>query len=338
MHALSTLLIGFSIFSALSIALTHFRCENYKGQVFAQVMGMMLLASLTGLQLIHFAYLQYDSELIHSAYYHALLIMVAPVFYLFSKPILQAYSDYRPVQLLHFLPVLAAPFLAHAVALPLSFALGAGYLLWLAWGIYALRDQRSRFRMELAILGMVFAIAVIVMLLGLSLPLLSETLFFTLYASAIGSAFLLVSVVLNLAPQLSTDVTEAARETYAITALGSVDCDAALEKLRQLLEHERLYQQAELDLPMLANKLELSTHQLSELINTRLGKGFSRYIREYRVGAAKEMLLSEPSASVLSVGLSVGFTSQSNFYDAFREVVGMTPGRFRKLRTQSPPE
>lgn len=82
---------------------------------------------------------------------------------------------------------------------------------------------------------------------------------------------------------------------------------------------------------MLANKLGLSNHQLSELINTRLGKGFSRYIREYRIAAAESLLLSEPASSVLSVGMSVGFTSQSTFYDAFRGIMGMTPGRYRKL-------
>ena len=38
------------------------------------------------------------------------------------------------------------------------------------------------------------------------------------------------------------------------------------------------------------------------------------------------MLLAEPSASVLSVGLNVGFSAQSNFYEAFREIEGMTPG------------
>jgi AraC-like DNA-binding protein len=38
---------------------------------------------------------------------------------------------------------------------------------------------------------------------------------------------------------------------------------------------------------------------------------------------------------VLSVGLNVGFTSQSNFYEAFREVEGGTPGQYRKLRLAS---
>ena len=57
--------------------------------------------------------------------------------------------------------------------------------------------------------------------------------------------------------------------------------------------------------------------------------GFSRLVRQHRVDAAKKMLIAEPRASVLSVGLSVGFTSQSNFYVAFKEMTGTVPGKFR---------
>ncbi|MCP4492464.1 MAG: AraC family transcriptional regulator [Gammaproteobacteria bacterium] len=59
-------------------------------------------------------------------------------------------------------------------------------------------------------------------------------------------------------------------------------------------------------------------------MNNRLGKNFSRYLREHRIQ-------DEPAASVLCVGLSVGFSSQSNFYEAFREIEGTTPGQYRKV-------
>jgi AraC-like DNA-binding protein len=98
---------------------------------------------------------------------------------------------------------------------------------------------------------------------------------------------------------------------------------------------QRIFVEPGLSLPLLAQQLQLSTHQLSELLNSRLGKGFSRFLREARVSAAKTMLVEEPTASVLAVGLSVGFTSQSTFYDAFREIEGMTPGQFRKLHGQA---
>ena len=45
---------------------------------------------------------------------------------------------------------------------------------------------------------------------------------------------------------------------------------------------------------------------------------------------ARKMLVNEPKASVLSVGMSVGFTTQSNFYAAFKEIAGIAPGQYRK--------
>jgi transcriptional regulator GlxA family with amidase domain len=123
---------------------------------------------------------------------------------------------------------------------------------------------------------------------------------------------MLVQMTLGLRPSLSADVSEAVQATaYANSTLSHVDCAAALTRLTELVERERIYVDAGLSLPALAERMGLSTHQLSELMNTRLGKGFSRYLREARVVAAKAMLCDESSASVLSVGLSVGFTSKS---------------------------
>ncbi|MGB1010103.1 MAG: helix-turn-helix domain-containing protein [Thiolinea sp.] len=332
MESLALLLSGFSVFSALVISVTHFSSQHYKDQLTARFTGILLMAALAGLQWFHFAYLHNIVLTLDQAFYHLLLFVIAPAFYLFSKPLLTAANPFNRWQLLHFVPSLIALSLPHKLALPVAFIIGAAYLLWLGRTIYALREQRSRFRTELSILGIVFIIALSVMLLGLFMPLVPERLFFALYASAIGFAFILVSIALSYAPQLTQDVSEAAQETYAVSTLGQVDCDAIITQLEQLMQQDELYRDSQLDLTGLAQRLDLSSHQLSELINTRLGKHFSRYMREYRVGAAQKMLLKERSASVLSVGLSVGFTSQSNFYDAFREITGTTPGKYRKLQ------
>jgi AraC-like DNA-binding protein len=229
------------------------------------------------------------------------------------------------------LPVAVAPALPVAVALPLAFIVGAGYLLWLARSLFALRRERANFRLEMILLGTVFAIAVGVSVLGLLQAALPEKLFFSLYAIAIGLAFLLVQTTLNRRPQLPAEVSETARAVYANSTLVNVDCEAALAKMDALMAHERIYTDPDLSLGKLAERLGLTTHQLSELINSRLGKGFSRYLREHRIAAAKTMLCDEPTASVLSVGLCVGFNSQSSFYEAFREIEGMTPGRYREM-------
>ena len=331
MQTIALLFTGYSVFYSIALFLSHFRCENYQGQRFSQVMGMVLIAALAFIQLAHFFYLSKGDPFVFSPVYTAILYLVAPSFYLFSRPLLKADDSFKPGQLLHFVPLVFAFILPNQQAFLLAFAIGGLYLLWLAKSIYALRKQRERFHIELAILLIVFIIAVLVLLMGLSQTMLDETTFITLYAIAIGLAFFLINIALAYAPRITHEVSDAARETYQKSTLGGIDCDQVLQRLDKLMQDAKLYRQNNLDLHTLAGELGLTSHQLSELINTRLGKSFSRYIREQRVQAAKSQLLDEPNASVLSIGMGVGFTSQSNFYDAFREIVGTTPARFRKL-------
>lgn len=333
MTALALLLIGFSLFSALLLALTHFREANYSGQPSARAMGLVLLSALSGLQLVHFAWLYLDLPWVAEAPYRVMLFMVAPAFFMFSAPLLAPAetTQTQSTRVAHALPVLVAPWLPPDAALPLAFVVGAAYLLWLVRRIYLLRRERNQYHLEIVLFGLVFLIALGVSGLGMFQQALPAKLFFTLYAVAIGLAFFLVQTTLSLRPQLSTEISETAQTAYASSTLSNVDCAAALTRLNVLMSGERLYTDQALSLPKLAALLALSSHQLSELINTHVGKGFSRYLREQRTEAAKQMLCAEPSASVLSVGLSVGFTSQSNFYEAFREIEGMTPGHYRKL-------
>lgn len=335
MSQIAILLTGYSLFSALTLALTHFRTDAYRDHPTARRMGLLLLAALAGLQGAHFSWLNLDLPWIATQPYRIALFVVAPAFYLFSRPLLhpEQASGWRAGQLLHLLPIAFAPALPAGAALPVAFIVGAGYLVWLARSLHALRATRAGFRREILLLGGVFAIALGVAGLGLIQAQLPGKLFYSLYACAIGLAFLLVQLTLGQRPALSNEVGEAARVAYAVSTLGQIDCDAAEQRLHALMHDERLYADADLSLAALAERLDLSTHQLSELLNARLGKGFSRYLREWRVGAACDMLLAEPSASVLSVGLNVGFSAQSNFYEAFREIEGMTPGQYRKLHS-----
>lgn len=330
---LAILLIGHSLIAVLILAFGHFRAGNYAGQPASRLLGWGLLTALATLQLCHLAWLAYGEAWTDNIVYRLALFGVAPAFYLFSRGILQdAANDQHPAQLAHAAPLLAAMLLPTAQALALAFAIGCGYLLWLARSLLALRHVREHFRLEILLLGSAVLIAVMVAVLGLLQASLPGKLFYSLYACAIGLALLLVQLALLLRPHLGEEVSQSARSSYSQSTLGNVDCTAALARLAALMQERRLYLDAELDLAGLATELGLSTHQLSELLNQQLGKSFARYLREWRVTAAQQMLLAEPAASVLSVGLSVGFTSQSTFYEAFREICGTTPGQYRKLQ------
>lgn len=54
-----------------------------------------------------------------------------------------------------------------------------------------------------------------------------------------------------------------------------------------------------------------------------------RYLTERRIAYACD-LLRRPEASIISVAFEAGFNSQSRFYQAFRAVMGMPPGQWRR--------
>ena len=332
-QTLATLLIGFSVFSAFLLLITHFRCSEYQEKRLPRLAGIALLISLTGLQIVHYHFLnpsQISGKWLYPVLYNTCLFTVAPAFYFFSKSLLKANNRYSSYQWLHLLPIIIAPFIPYEIAQSTSFFIGSGYVIWLAHTLYQLRDQRNRFKQEILALILMFVIAITVLILGLFIPVLSKDLFYAYYAINIGLAFFVVVLILLRSPEITHEVSEAAQASYIASTLEKIDTDAALEKIETLMQKEKLYEHEDLNLNTLAEAIDLTPHQLSELINTRLGKGFSHYLREYRIQEAKRLLIKEPKASVLSIGLEVGFTSQSNFYAAFRQIEGMAPGQFRK--------
>ena len=172
-------------------------------------------------------------------------------------------------------------------------------------------------------------LGLIVLALGFALPYVDDGVFYRVYNIAVGLGIAIMMVALVANPQLIGDLSEAARVKYGASTLGGVDIRAALEKLGRLMSDGKAYQNEDLSLNSLAAEVGLTAHQLSELINSHLGMGFSRYVRERRVEAAKA-LLPASSQTILSVSLDTGFRSQSAFYAAFKEITGQSPGDFRE--------
>lgn len=325
-------LIGWSIGSAalLLVAGASLHASAVQSWL-SRMSGVIVLVGLSLLQLAHWDQLAHHGGLVGTHAYVALLYVVAPAFYLFFRGALQPAADEQPLRLLYFTPALLAPWLPAMFAIPLSFLAGAVYAARLAALVYRLRKQRACFQLELATFAAFGLVALAILLLGLASPLYGLHAFVLGYSMSIGLGYLLVVYLLLRFPDIAGKTAEAVAVAYAVSTLTRVDREHALARLRQLLDEEKVYTDESLNLARLAQAMGLSSHQASELINTQFGVGFSRYIREHRVAAAQRMLLDEPSASVLSVGLAVGFTSQSNFYAAFREISGDVPGRYRKI-------
>jgi len=121
------------------------------------------------------------------------------------------------------------------------------------------------------------------------------------------------------------------RVRQSASKIRSLDIDSIINRLRYIMEEEKAFAVESLTLRDTADELGLSVHQLSEIINKKLGKNFNSYINEYRIDEAKKMLLNEPERSIISIGTAVGFNAVSSFTTVFTRIAGCSPREYRRI-------
>ncbi len=174
--------------------------------------------------------------------------------------------------------------------------------------------------------------AVVALVLGLLIPVIDTDIFYTSYSISIGVAMLMVTTAIIIFPEMLNDIQQIADIAYAKTKLQDVDIEKKKMQLEQLITQESVFQNEKMSLSSMAELLDLTAHQLSELVNTEYGCGFSKFVRSHRIEQAKRLLLTEPNTSVLAISIMTGFQSQSNFYSAFKEMTSESPGNYRKRK------
>jgi AraC-like DNA-binding protein len=103
-------------------------------------------------------------------------------------------------------------------------------------------------------------------------------------------------------------------------------------QLAQLMQTEKLYLDNELSLPGLAKEMQISTHDLSYLLNDVFGISFFQFVNAYRVREAKQLMLSGKyrHLNLLGIAYSAGFNSKTTFNTAFKKETGLSPSEFMK--------
>ncbi|MEO1204351.1 MAG: helix-turn-helix domain-containing protein [Pseudomonadota bacterium] len=330
-HVLTILNIGFSIGSAVILLIAYlFFLDRMQKTTAGKLACASLLLALIGLQFYHLSWLLTGSgDLFGQRGYGLLLLAAPPTFYFFSRELLLPEGPRSAWQLLNLVPLALGAVLPVGIVLPVALTIGALYSIWFARFVYGMRRNVRRFRFEMFFFAFFALIAVLVLALFALVPYLDEDVFYLAYANFTGLSFLLIVAALVVFPEIVEDIAEVARITYAKSTLGELDVEAKARELENAMLDERLYQNEDLNLRMAAEAVDLSGHQLSELINTHFGMGFSRYVREHRIRAAKKLLVEDREASILSISMATGFRSQSNFYAAFKDIAGMSPGQYR---------
>ncbi len=325
--------IGFLIGASLLLALAF--ASVYRGFALpwqSRAAGYVMLFGLAITQIFHARFLlEIDPELASRGYVLVVFLQSAGFYWLLLGLLRPPQQKWRVWEWAVLpLAIICAALIPLNISIPGAMIGGTSAAIHLGQLVFKLRAQRRWFLLEFRVLLLFAILAVLIAAASFAAPMLGWQNFAAVYALLISVSFTLVLYLLLRFPDITSKTEEAVASTYAVTTLSSVDCENIIAEIKRLFDQEKIYEDENLSLNKLAELTKLSSHQLSELINTQFEMGFSRLVRRHRVEAAKKMLIAEPRASVLSVGLSVGFTSQSNFYVAFKEFTGVVPGQFRK--------
>lgn len=121
-------------------------------------------------------------------------------------------------------------------------------------------------------------------------------------------------------------------EKYKTFKIKNKESKRYLKKLLEVMEKEKPFLDAEITMPELAEKIDISKEVLSQVINRELHLNFNAFLNRYRVEAAKQKLRDpkENRFVILKIALDVGFNSKSSFNAVFKKTTGMSPSEYRE--------
>jgi AraC-like DNA-binding protein len=123
-----------------------------------------------------------------------------------------------------------------------------------------------------------------------------------------------------------------AGKSYKKSGLTEVRATELLDEIVDYMNIEKPYFDTKLSLSQLSDNLGISSHNISEVINTKLNQNFYDFINSYRVEEVKKLIEEDRDSvySILAHGFEAGFSSKSAYYSAFKKFTGLTPAQYRK--------
>jgi len=117
---------------------------------------------------------------------------------------------------------------------------------------------------------------------------------------------------------------------YQTSSLKGTKSLELFERLRRLMKAEKPYLDSNLNLSMLAEKLDTNTKYLSQVVNNHFGSNLQQFINEFRIDEAKRRLLDEKHQNLtyFGIGQLCGFRNKSTFYKVFKKATDLTPHEF----------
>jgi len=270
------------------------------------------------------------------------LLLVGPLFYLYTKSVLLPAFRITKRDLFHLFPFVPAVALSlwfnletvKSTPLAVFIILFCGYyghyLLYLVLSylmiIQAKRNPANNPRATEWLSALAFALAAIWIVYVLNLvedkiPYIIGPILYSIIAYAI--TFLAIK---------KGYIGLLAHKKYQTTPLSAIDIDKVFERLQELIISDELYKDPELSLGTLSKLIHVSPQKISMAINIKFQSNFNGFINHYRIQQAQKLFKDEQfkSYSIAAIAYEIGFNSLTSFNTAFKKEMNVTPSVYRK--------
>ena len=121
-------------------------------------------------------------------------------------------------------------------------------------------------------------------------------------------------------------------DKYEKSGLSKEKADEYYQKLILLMDEEKIFNQNKLTLSELAEFIPISSHNLSEVINTKTKMNFFDFINRYRIEEVKKEIVKpeNDNLTILAIAMDAGFNSKSSFNTLFKKYEKVTPSEYRR--------
>ncbi|MBT8220121.1 MAG: helix-turn-helix domain-containing protein [Bacteroidia bacterium] len=367
-------LVGLSIFLFLFFAffLFFFQKGNRWSKRFLGLLFLSLgLAVADVFLLINETYLRFPQ---YAYFLNALPLIYGPLLWFFTQSVIKKDFKMNTKDLLHFIPFALVfismifiyhirhidfkrEFLKRALEDPGSMASASSFIIILSIGSYIYsshkRVKRYRARIKEEVSNIIrinlgwldFTLFGFIVIMALTLSVQIVHTFFP--ANSNFNLLLLILLFVLLVFVMSAIVKGLRSDVSFETVLKENEIGARnkrmltheelneLNLLKEFMLSQKPFLDPSLTLKNLAGKMNMSSRELSYLINQGEGHSFFDFVNRYRIQFAQEKIADaeDKKLTILEVMYASGFNSKSSFNTAFKKHSGLTPTQWKKLNS-----
>lgn len=269
---------------------------------------------------------------------------IGPLFLLYFLSLTQNQFQFRKVYLWHFTPYVVLTLLSYILPWPFwrdggllfSYAHILFYYLWafrVYYQSYASAKKQPNSVVTQATLKWLRSLIIVCGLLMIAyFPSLFKYLGYIVGSIMYVVGIYVISVII-LREQQSF---ERPKRKYQSSNLKPAKARHLQTQLEAYMREEKPYLDTELTLSKLAQQLNTTTHELSQVINESFAKGYAEYINDHRLQMAKALLIdpAHKQTKIASIAYDCGFNSVSTFNTLFKKQTQLTPSQYKAQFTQ----